>query len=231
MLVLAHRGARRLAPENTVAAFALALELGADGVELDVRRTADGALVVCHAAEIPGGHLCELPLPVVRELAPAVPRLEEALDVCAGAVVNIEIKNRPGDADWDPTDEVAGQVVELLDRRGGSDDVLVSSFNLATVDQVRVLAPGCPTALLTYGPDLLPALEVVDTHGHSALHPHVAAMTGAAGAEILGRAHARGIRVNVWTVNDDDEVRRLGTAGVDAVITDAPDLALRALGR
>jgi glycerophosphoryl diester phosphodiesterase len=160
-----------------------------------------------------------------------VPTLEEALDVCAGALVNIEIKNRPGDPDWDPTDEVAGQVVALIDRRGGSDDVLVSSFNLATVDQVRVLAPGCPTALLTYGPDLLPALEVVATHGHSALHPHVAAMTGAAWAEILGRAHARGIRVNVWTVNDDDETRRLGAAGVDAVITDVPDLALRALGR
>jgi glycerophosphoryl diester phosphodiesterase len=231
MLVLAHRGARLQAPENTVAAFALALELGADGVELDVRRTADDCLVVCHDADIPGGRLCELPVSVVRELAPGLATLEEALDVCAGALVNIEIKNRPGEADWDPTDRVAGRVVDLLDRRGGRDDVLVSSFNLATVDRVRVLAHGCPTALLSYGPDLLPALEAVETHGHSALHPNVAAMTAAASAPILRRMHARGIRVNVWTVGDDDEIRRLEAAGVDAVITDAPDLALRGLRR
>jgi glycerophosphoryl diester phosphodiesterase len=220
-----------MAPENTVAAFALALELGSDGVELDVRRTADGEVVACHDAEIPGGVLCELPLSVARELVPGLATLEEALDVCTGALVNIEIKNRPGDADWDPTDEVAGQVVALLDRRGGRDDVLVSSFNLATVDRVRALAPGCPTALLTRGPDPVPALTAVDTRGHSALHPHVGAMTGATAAEVLRRKHERGIRVNVWTVNDDDEIRRLGAAGVDAVVTDVPDVALRALGR
>ena len=118
-LVLAHRGARRQAPENTIPAFARAMELGADGVELDVHRTLDGALVVRHDADGPPGVWAELTLDAIRAAEPEVPVLAEVLDVCAGKLVNIEIKNSPRDLDWDPTARVADLVVECLASRGG----------------------------------------------------------------------------------------------------------------
>src|SRR3989440_10064561 len=120
--VLAHRGARRVAPENTVEAFVAAGALGADGVELDVHRTADGALVVHHDADARGvGVLAERTEAEIGAARPEIPTLEEALDACAGMLVNIEVKNLPGDADYDPGGGVAGAGVALLagrERRG-----------------------------------------------------------------------------------------------------------------
>ena len=95
-LVLGHRGASAVAPENTVAAFSRARELGADGVELDVRRSADGVLMVHHDAEIEGlGALGAHTFAEVRDTQPTVPTLEEALDACRGLVVNAEVKCLP----------------------------------------------------------------------------------------------------------------------------------------
>jgi glycerophosphoryl diester phosphodiesterase len=228
-LVLAHRGANREAPENTIAAFRRAVELGADGVELDVQRTADGALVVHHDAATPAGVLAEMTLPEIAGAIPSVPRLEEALDVCAGLLVNVEIKNSPRDPAYDPTDRAATLLVELLAARGGADRIMVSSFNLQTVDRVHELAPALPTALLTVGLDPLASVALVTEHGHRALHPDVHSLSGPSGADALAAAHAHGVEVNVWTVNDPDEIRRLAGIGVDAVITDVPDVALSVL--
>ena len=230
-LVLAHRGANRKAPENTLPAFAQAVELGADGVELDVHRSADGALMVRHDAATPAGVLAEMTLGEIRAALPEVPTLEEALDVCAGLLVNVEIKNIPGEGDWDPSDRAAELLVELLARRDGRDRVLVSSFNLPSVDRVRSLAPHVPTALLTFGTDPLEALLIAESHGHAALHPDRRSVAGAAAGAVATRAHERGLEVNVWTVNDPDELARLAAAGIDALITDVPDVALAALGR
>jgi len=114
--VIAHRGACRRAPENTVAAFELARELGSDWVELDVRRTADGALAVHHDAALADGRLIvDL---AASDLPPDVPGLGAALDACRGMGVNIEIKNAPVDADFDPDRTLAGDVVALLADRG-----------------------------------------------------------------------------------------------------------------
>src|SRR4051794_36204313 len=116
MLVLAHRGANRVAPENTVPAMREAVDRGADGVELDVHRTADGAVVVRHDAETPGGPVGELALSDLLRAHPDVPVLDEVLEVCRGRLVNVEIK--------DPAPRTAEAVVELLDaRRGRADDV------------------------------------------------------------------------------------------------------------
>src|SRR2546430_9775856 len=147
--VLAHRGARRVAPENTLEAFLAARALGADGVELDVHRTADGALVVHHDANARGiGVLAERPEAEIRATRPEIPTLEEALDACAGMLVNIEVKNLAGDADYDPGEGVAGGVVELLARRGRRDAVLVSPFNLESADRVREPHAPPPTGFL-----------------------------------------------------------------------------------
>src|SRR6188768_3753377 len=98
-LVLAHRGACRQAPENTLNAFARARALGADGVELDVRRSADGVLLVHHDATAePLGAFAALPFAEIRAARPSVPTLAEALDACAGLLVNVEVKCLP----WEP---------------------------------------------------------------------------------------------------------------------------------
>jgi glycerophosphoryl diester phosphodiesterase len=219
------------APENTVAAFRLAAELGADGVELDVRRTADGQLAIHHDATLAGvGPVCERTLAELREARPELSTLEESLDACAPLLVNIEIKNFTGDPDHDPTEMVAGAVVDLLHRRGGRDRVLVSSFSLDTIDRVRALDPGIPTGFLT-----LPAFDPVEGavlaagHGHGAVHPFVLALAGDRAATVVEQAHALDVAVNVWTVNDPVELARLAVAGVDALITDVPDVARQAL--
>jgi glycerophosphoryl diester phosphodiesterase len=231
--VLGHRGAPRVAPENTLDAFAVAAALGADGVELDVHRTADGELVVHHDAVAPGlGVLAEHTLVEIRRARPTVPTLEEVLDACAGLHVNVEVKNLPGDADYDPDDRVAIAVVDLLRARDDRDDVLVSSFNLASIDRVRALAPELPTGFLTVvGFDPIEAVTAAEGRGHGAVHPDVRSLTGPVAAATVAHAHDLGLAVNVWTVNDPDEIRRLAAAGVDAVITDVPEVALAALGR
>lgn len=229
--VLAHRGATAVAPENTLQAFVAASAVGADGVELDVHRTADGGLVVHHDAEARGlGVLAERTQAEIRAARPEIPTLDEALEACTGMLVNVEVKNLPGDADYDPAEGVAAGVVELLSRRDRRDTVLVSSFNLDSVNRVRELDVTIPTGFLTLvGMDPVDAVEVAHAHGHGAVNPDVRALVGEAAAATVARAHGLGMAVNVWTVNDEHEMRRLATAGVDAVITDVPDIARRVL--
>jgi glycerophosphoryl diester phosphodiesterase len=225
MLVLAHRGANRLAPENTVPAMVEAIDRGADGVELDVHRTADGALVVRHDADTPAGLLGELTLAEVRAALPDAPVLAQVLSVCRGRVVNIEVK--------DPDPRAAEAVVDLLAARSPDagapvDDVIVSSFDLATVDHVRELAPAVPTGFLSFGLDPHSALVIAYEHGHGAVHPDVWTLLSVDVGAFVTRAHDLGVRVNVWTVNEVEQVEQLRDAGVDAVITD--DSALYAWG-
>jgi glycerophosphoryl diester phosphodiesterase len=230
-LVLAHRGANRHAPDNTLAAFSRAVELGADGVELDIHRTADGRLVVRHDAKTPAGLLSDMGLDTVRSAFPDVPTLEDALDVCAGLLVNVEIKNSVEEGDRDPSERAAILLVELLQRRGWRDRVLVSSFNMPSIDRVRSLAPNVSTGLLTWRTDPLQALAIAESHGHRAVHPGVRSLRRVGAGAVVARAHERGVKVNVWTVNNARELKRLAAAGVDGLITDVPDVALRALGR
>jgi glycerophosphoryl diester phosphodiesterase len=217
MLVLAHRGANRLAPENTLPAMREALLRGADGVELDVHRTADGVLVVRHDADSPAGPLADLRLGELRATLPEVPTLVEVLDACRGHLVNVEVK--------DPDHRAAEALVELLAARPEPpDDVLVSSFDLAVVDQVRELAPEVATGFLSFGLDPHSALVLAMEHGHAAVHPDVWTLGGTDVTAFVARAHDLGVRVNVWTVNDLAQVELLRDAGVDAVITDDAEL-------
>lgn len=230
-LVYAHRGARREAPENTVPAFARAVALGADGVELDVHRTRDGELVVRHDATGSIGVWAERTLAEIRAAHPEIAVLDEALDACRGVIVNVEIKNSPRDPDWDPSDRAAELVVERLAGRGGTDRVLISSFNLATIDRVRSLAPHLDTALLTFAGDPLADLLTAESHGHGTLHPYVGQLAGPILGALVARAHERGMAVNAWTVDDPDDIARLAAGGIDGICTDVPDVALSVLGR
>lgn len=226
-LVFAHQGASAAAPGNTRRAFEMAVAMGADGVELDVRRTVDGAMAVHHDAHLADGRLiCEV---AAADLPDHVPSLAEALAACGDLVVNVEIKNWPRDPDHDPSLLLAAAVVPLVAPMG--ERAIVSSFNLADVDRVRALDPTVPTGTLaTFGPDADVAGRFVDRarrRGHTAVHPHHGAVT----PQLVDLAHAAGMRVNTWTVDDPDRIRHLAALGVDAIVTNVPDVALAALGR
>ena len=224
-LIVAHRGASRAErPGNTVSAFRRARELGADWVELDVRRTSDGARAVHHDAALPDGRaICDLD---VNGLPDFVPLLDAALAACEGMGVNVEIKNAPGDPDFDPACELADAVVAELDGVA-RDRVLVTSFDLSTIDRVRSLDPTIPTGLLAFAldhPDEVIASAAAG--GHRAINPWDPYVTD----EFMVSARAAGLEVNVWTVNEVQRMQELIAMEVDAIITDVPDV-LAALAR
>jgi glycerophosphoryl diester phosphodiesterase len=230
-LVLGHRGASRQAAENTVDAFTRARELGADGVELDVRRTRDGVLVVSHDPMVAGaGVLVEHSFAELRATAPSVPTLAEAFDALEGLVVNVEIKGFPTEPDADPERIVARGVVELVDARDLRERVIVSSFELDCVDAVHGLDPRITTAWLTMSLPTATSLPIAVERGHTWVHPDRETMRGAAAEATMRAAVSLGRRIDVWTVDDPDEMRALAAAGVDAIITNVPDVALAVLG-
>ncbi len=223
--VWAHRGASVARRENTIEAFVEARALGAAGVELDVRRSADAGLVIHHDATLPDGRrIVDLQ---VDDLPAHVPLLDAALDACAGMVVNIEIKNVEVDPDHDPDEHLAAAVVDLVHERGATATVLVSSFSLATIDRVRALDDRIATGYLVSGRwDQPKALRRAVDGGHGAFHPPDLVVN----PELVAAAHDAGLAVNVWTVDDPDRIRWLANScGVDAVITNVPDIALAAL--
>jgi len=219
-LVIAHRGASSARPENTLAAFVRARELGADGVELDVRWTGDGRVVVHHDAHLPDGRaLIELS---GDDLPASVPTLDDALDECAGLLVDVEIKNDPGDPDHDQTGERGVAVADRLAARGPVDRLLVSSFDLSLLGLVHERHPALPTAALvahTRRPDRL--VGRLAGEGHVAINP----LDGLVDASFLALAHAAQLAVYVWTVDDPDRIGELAALGVDGIITNVPDVA------
>ena len=224
--VIAHRGASAVAPENTIEAFQLAKALGADWVELDARRTADGAVIVHHDGQLADGRVI---VDLDRSDLPAhVCDLTAALDACAGMAVNIEIKNWPGDQDFDDTFAVAEFVVAEVGRRASHGEVLVSSFHQPTIDRVHQLDPEIPTAFLHHFEDRsweeLAAAIAAD--GHVALHP----WDGVVDQELMAAAKAHALDVNVWTVDDPDRMATLVALGVDGICTNVPDVARSVVG-
>jgi glycerophosphoryl diester phosphodiesterase len=229
MLVIAHRGASSAFSDNTLAAFSGAIVQGADGVELDVRRTADRRLALSHDDTLADGRVVvDTPF---ADLPDDIPDLPAALDVCAPLeVVNIEIKNWPDDKDFDATEQVAEAVVALLEARGEVADGrnLISCFHLPTVDRVHELAPGLATAwLLGLIEDAGALIDTAAERGHVAVHPHHLFVDEA----FVASAHAAGLAVNTWTCDEPERIKELADLGVDAVVTNVPDVALAALGR
>ena len=228
-IVLAHRGASRAAPENTIEAFTLARDLGADGVELDVRHTADHALVIHHDPEISGfGLIAAATFAELRAAVPSVPTFAEALAACSGLLVNVEIKCLPWDPDADTPDHahVRAVVAALAD---SPLDIIVSSFDLSAIDACRALAPDLATAWLTADQAVAEAAARARAHGHGAVNPDRKSALAASHDDIAA-AHDQGVTVNVWTVDDPAEMVRLAELGVDALITNVPDVARATLG-
>ncbi len=220
-LVIAHRGASAARPQNTVDAFRLAVEMGADWIELDVRRTADDVLIICHDAHLPDGRfLVEHPH---ADLPDWVPTLAEALEACDGAKVNIEIKNEPDDPDYDAEHQISDAVVGLALAYREPHELLITSFNFDTVKRIQAVDPDIPVGLVT-GFDVLQVrmlLEHVVDAGMQVIVPH----DGTVDRRFVRLAHEAGLTVYPWTVNDPDRMRELISMEVDGLITDRPDLA------
>ena len=210
MLILGHLG-------NTIEGLQAVVAAGVDGVEFDVRRSADGVLVLHHDAEVEGiglvSHLRHAQLPNW------IPTLDDALKVCAGLVTNIEVKNLSIDPDRDPHERTAVAVAELVRDRRLYDSVVVSSFSTRSLDTIRAIDPEVVTARLTLPQgDQLALAEVALEAGHRVFHPHVAAVT----RELVDQLHALGVKVTPWAVDDATTFKSMIELGVDAVITDNP---------
>ena len=220
--VLAHRGASKARRENTIEAFRLAAELGSHAVELDVRLTADGVLVVHHDARLADGRAI---IDVnAADMPSHIPHLDAALDACDGMWVNVEIKNDPQEPDFDQSDSIAERTVAALSRHDEDDRWLISSFRLETVDRCKALSAGIRTAwLVVEVPDDVVATMV--SRGHSALHPWV----GTLGRSHIDVCHGAGIQVNTWTCDDPDRMAELIKWGIDGICTNVPDVAIEVI--
>ncbi len=222
--VIAHRGASRRWPENTVAAFAGAIEMGADWVELDVRPARDGSLVVCHDPALPDGRLLAHTDPA--DLPADLPSLAEALTACGGLGVNVEIKNDPAEPGFDDgTGPFVANVIEVMERHLDLSRALITSFHRPTLDRVRSLGPQWPVGLLFYLPEPDSVLVELAEGGFRAINPHHALVD----ADLVAAAHRHGLEVNVWTVDEPGRIAELARLGVDGIITNVPDLAVVAV--
>jgi glycerophosphoryl diester phosphodiesterase len=223
--VFAHRGCTDGFVENTLEAFGEAKRLGADGVELDVRLTADGALAIHHDPSIEGlGPVADLS---VADLPAHVPLLADALAVCEGMVVNVEIKNDPTDPGYDPGETVAALTAEAIAEAEWTTRVIISSFQVSTLRAVQAadsrLALG---ALWPFLADVEAGLALAVAEGWRAVHPFVASVT----PQLVEQAQRAGLAINVWTVNGLDDLATFVELGVDAVITDRLADALSIVG-
>jgi glycerophosphoryl diester phosphodiesterase len=222
--VFAHRGGAALAPENTVDAFDNGLALGADGIELDVRLSRDGVVVVHHDATLDRTTTLHGPVSArnTDELAAAsVPRLRSVLLRYPAARVIIEIKDR--------SVAVARAVLDDVRAAGALDRVCIGSFSRTPLREVRRVEPAVATSAARE--EVRWALyrswcrwPVTDTQYAGYQVPEVAGSTRVVTPRFVADAHSAGLGVQVWTVDRETDAERLLHWGVDALITDRPDL-------
>jgi glycerophosphoryl diester phosphodiesterase len=237
--IFAHRGAKAVAPENTLPAFQRALAMGVAGIELDVHCSKDGKLVVIHdesldrttrgsgkVGEYTAAELANIDAgrPFHADFAGVgIPTLDEVFDLVGNRCqVNVEIKSD------DPNGgDQAEPLIAMIAARNLYDQVIVSSFNPPSLIKMRALAPKVRLGLLYYLP--LPAFlrdawfsPIIQPE---AIHPYHRLIN----ADLMAWANARGCAVNTWTVNDVTEARRLAELGVNVIMSDVPDQIMAAL--
>lgn len=233
----AHRGFSGRYPENTMLAFSKAMEAGADGIELDVQLTKDGHVVIIHDETVDRttngtGAVVSYLLEDLRKLDASstytgqmgfnpVPTLREYFELVKdfSIITNIELKTSvnqyPG---------IEGKVLELIREFHLEDRVILSSFNHFSIMRMKEMAPD-----LTYGflsdTWILDAGAYTENYGVTCYHPSVEMMT----QEIVDELKAHGRVINVWTVNQKEQIRDLYAKGVDCVIGNYPDLTAQVL--
>ncbi len=239
MLNLAHRGASAYAPENTLAAFRLALEMGADGVELDVRMTRDGIPIILHDETVDRttnghGRIDEMTLEEVKRLdagswfeqrfsGERIPTLAEALSAVGKlGIVNIELKVL-----FKRIEGLEAAVLAVVEDTGSADRVLFSSFNPLALRTMAQLNPRLPRGLLYAAnlPVYLRRAWLRPLARPTAVHPKHTMVD----ARLVRWAHGKGYAVNTWTVDFPAEMKRLAGLGVDMIMTNKPDVLRQVL--
>lgn len=239
--VISHRGANRQAPQNTLPAFKKSLEIGVDGFETDVHVTADGVPVVCHNYTINdtssgAGEIAKMTLEQLRNHEFGsyfnerfsnikIPTLEEFLELSEKAaieILNIELKTPRV-----PCTDIVRKTIEAVKAHGLFNKLLISSFSPELLIEAKEIDENCQTAFL-YSPERKTAMkmwyraaEYAREIGANALHPHHIYVT----KRYVEKAHALGIKVNVWTIDKESLAVKMIKAGVDGLITDRPEMA------
>jgi glycerophosphoryl diester phosphodiesterase len=215
--LVAHRGASRVRVENTLAAFAIALDQGADAIELDVHATADGVVVVHHdpiplAMDVEGrperraiASLRYVELSTMRVRGEPIPTLRDTLALVAGrAFVYVEIKGTG----------IEQQVADAI--RASRAGCAVHSFDHSAITRIATIAPELPRGLLFEEGDTASMIDEMRARGARDLWPHASLIN----AQLIDRAHRAGLRVIAWTVNDPVVAAHFASEGVDALCTD-----------
>jgi glycerophosphoryl diester phosphodiesterase len=239
-VIFAHRGASAYAPENTLAAFELALAQNADAIELDVKLSADGQVIVIHDPMVDRttgshGRVKDLPLQELRALdagssfsekfhGEKIPTLEEVFEaVGKRTFINVELTNYNT-----PRDQLVETVCMLVKKCEMQKRVIFSSFFASNLSKARAYLPEVPRGLLAFD-GLLGAWARsfgFDFGKYQALHPYLSDVT----PQQVQRVHRLHRRIHVWTVNAAEDMRRLFHWGVDGVFTDDPQLAVQVRG-
>lgn len=236
-IIFAHRGASAYAPENTLAAFELAVRQGADAVELDTKLTADGEVVVIHDQTLDrtttkNGKVCDFSLADIRKLdagshfdvafrGEKIPSLEEVLTTIGQkTLVNIEIANYAS-----ITDKLPDKVADIVKRLRLDQRVIFSSFNPLALIRARKILPNTAVGLLAlvgksgWAARAWPGKLI----GYQSIHPDYRDVT----PSFVKAAHRMGKLVFVYTVNQSEDMLKLFQMKVDGIITDDPVLALQ----
>ncbi len=235
-LIWAHRGASAYAPENTLAAFRLAEEMGADGVELDVQRTKDGELVVIHDETIDRvsdghGYVKDMTLAELRRFRynraregfaekypqAEIPTLREVYQLLKPGKLSINVELKTGIFPYEGIEE---QVLTLTKEMGMEDRVLYSSFGHKSLLRLKALDENAKLGLLYSDAPVRVRHYARKEVGVDALHPAIYHLLEAGYTE---KAHKKDLKVHVWTVNEAEEIALCYAQGVDAIITNKPD--------
>ena len=219
--IIAHRGASAYAPENTIAAFQLALDQGADGIELDVMLSKDHQLVVIHDDTVDrttngSGHVKEMTLKELQSLdagdGQRIPTLEEVFDQLGGRlIINVELKNYASIFDSLPI-----EVAKRVKKYQIEESILLSSFNPFNLPRFHSRLPDVKLGLLTQPNQA--KKWVWRLFNFDALHPYFSDVDQV----LVASLHDRNRKVNVWTVDDSQEISRLAALNVDSIITNDP---------
>ena len=223
-IIIGHRGARGLEPENTILSYQTAIQLGADMIELDVHKTKDGHLVCIHDDKVDRttdgtGLIAEMSLKDLQQLDAGhnehIPLLSEVLDFARNRIsVNIELKVL----------DVEKQVIDMVQERDMKNEVIVSSFLHSTLQTIHTIDEEIKTAVLISKKQDDVVQYVQNLHS-VALNPLYKLVT----PELISQIHAHNIKLYSWTINEPEFMTDLAKKGVDGIITDFPNIAIKTL--
>ena len=235
--VWAHRGASGYAPENTLPSFIKAIDMKADGIELDVQKTKDGKLVVIHDESVyrvsgKKGFVRNYTYDELKELnvnkkfpqygKVSIPTLEEVYSLVKGTelIINVELKN--GIVFYENLEE---DIMLLTKKMGLEDRIIYTSFNHYSIVKMKEIDPSIKVGFL-YEDGYINMPRYAEKHGVEALHP---AFHNLQYDKFIKGCKKRGIEIRPWTINDPKDMKKLCKLGINGIITNYPDICRKVI--